>query len=72
MICPMKKRTPSRKTASKKARTEWVIGRSFEKISAVEGIVLTGEMRTRANKLVRDGASFEERRRAIIKAYRKA
>ena len=68
----MKKRPPSKKTASKKARTEWVIGRSFEKISAVEGIVLTGEMRTRANSFIRDGLPFEERRRTIIKAYRKA
>jgi hypothetical protein len=68
----MKKRASSKKIASKKARTEWVIGRSFEKISAVEGIVLTGKMRTRADKFVRDGLPFEERRRTIIKAYRKA
>jgi hypothetical protein len=68
----MKKPARSKKAASKKARTEWVIGRSFEKISAVEGIVLTGEMRTRANKFARDGVSFEERRRAIIRSYRKA
>jgi hypothetical protein len=64
----MKKRTPSRKTAAKKARTEWVIGRSFEKISAVEGLVLTGEMRARANKLARDGVPLEERRRSNIRA----
>jgi hypothetical protein len=68
----MKKRASRKKTGSKKPRTEWVIGRSFEKISAVEGIVLTGEMRARAHKLARDGASFEERRRTIIRSYRKA
>jgi hypothetical protein len=68
----MKKRVSPKKIGSRKPATEWVIGRSFEKISAVEGIVLTGEMRARANKLARDGVPFEERRRAIIKAYRKA
>jgi hypothetical protein len=68
----MKKRAPSTKVAAKKTTTEWVIGRSFEKISAVEGIVLTGEMRARANKLARDGVPFDERRRTIIRSYRKA
>lgn len=67
----MKKRTSSKKTAPRKTGTAWVIGHSFEKISAVEGIVLTGEMRARAGKLARDGVPFEERRRAIIRAYRK-
>lgn len=65
----MKKRAAPKKKNKQaaKAKTGWVIGsRSFEKISAVEGIFLKGDMRKRAHG---DG-SVEERRRTIIKAYR--
>jgi hypothetical protein len=50
-----------------------VIGRQrFEKISAVEGIVLTKHMIGRVREFDSRGASSEERRAAIIQAYRKA
>jgi hypothetical protein len=49
------------------------IGRErFAKISAVEGIVLTRQMRSRIAEFDREGLSAEERRRAIIRAHRKA
>jgi hypothetical protein len=67
----MKKRASPKKIRSKK-KTEWVIGQSFEKISEVEGIVFNGEMRTRADTFARTRLPFEERRRAIVKAYRKS
>jgi hypothetical protein len=67
----MKKRVSPKKVGSK-GKTKWVIGRNFEKISEVEGIVFTAEMRTRADKFARNRVSFDERRRAIVKAYRKA
>jgi hypothetical protein len=49
-----------------------VIGRGrFAKISEVEGIVLNERMTARIAELDRRGASAEERRTAIIRAYRK-
>jgi hypothetical protein len=49
-----------------------VIGRQrFVKISAVEGIILDERMTARAAEFERQGASPEERRSAIIRAYRK-
>lgn len=48
------------------------IGRQrFAKISEVEGIKLSGEMRQRAADFDRRGSSAEERRTTIIQAYRK-
>ncbi len=44
----------------------------FEKISAVEGIVYSADMKGRAEISKRKGLSPEERRKMIIKAYRKA
>lgn len=43
----------------------------FAKISAVEGIALTAEMRKRAAEFDHRGASAEERRRSIIRAHSK-
>ena len=43
----------------------------FAKISAVEGIVLTGVMKKRAAEFDRQGLSADERRRSIVRAYRK-
>ena len=43
----------------------------FAKISAVEGIELTAGMKKRAADFDRRGVSGEERRRTIIRAYRK-
>lgn len=49
------------------------IGRQwFAKISEVEGIKLSGEMRQRAADFDRRGSSAEERRTTIIQAYRNA
>ncbi len=67
-----KKKTPPSKVGRKR-KTDVVIGaRRFAKISAVEGIVLTREMHTRAAEFDRKGMSAEERRRSIVRVYRKA
>lgn len=48
------------------------LGRTrFEKISAVEGIVVSPAARKRAQEAERLGLSGEERRRRIIRAYGK-
>lgn len=58
------------KAASKKSG--WAIGHArFAKISAVEGIVFTPAMKARKSELDRVGASAEERRQAITKAYKR-
>jgi hypothetical protein len=41
----------------------------FEKVSAVEGLRLTGDMKRTFGRLERRGASAAERRAAIIKRY---
>jgi hypothetical protein len=43
----------------------------FAKISAVEGIVLTRDMKKRAAEFDEKGLSAEQRRRSIIQAHRK-
>lgn len=50
----------------------FILGRAkFERISAVEGIMLSRAMKSRAAKSDRDNLSADERRCAIIAAYRK-
>jgi hypothetical protein len=68
----MKKRgSPSRQVA-RSAKAGLIIGRErFARISAVEGIELSPDMKRRAAELDRRGASGEERRRTIMRAYRK-
>ena len=63
---------------SKKTRTKrrtpakFVIGRErFTQISAVEGIKPTAAMKKRTAEFDRQGLSAAERRREIIKVYRK-
>lgn len=69
---PKKHSTPP-KTVARKQRGDVVIGaRRFAKISAVEGIALTREMQTRAAEFTEKGMSAHERRRSIIRIYRKA
>jgi hypothetical protein len=64
--------TPRKKTAGRQ-KTGVVIGaRRFAKISAVEGIELTPEMQMRAAEFDRKGMSADERRRSIMRIYRKA
>ena len=65
---------PTRKkpVANKRVTAKLVIGRQrFAKISAVEGIKPTSAMKKRAAQFDRDGLSASERRREIIKAYKK-
>jgi hypothetical protein len=44
----------------------------FAKISAVEGIELTADMRKRAAEFERRGIAADERRRSIIQAHSKS
>ncbi|MFT0878470.1 hypothetical protein VRZ08_18015 [Rhodopseudomonas sp. G2_2311] len=54
------------------AQREFLIGAErFEKISAVEGIVLSDEMRRRADEAKRLGLSAEQRIERIKDVYRK-
>jgi DUF1009 family protein len=66
----MKKRSSSSGRARRAGGV--TLGRErFAKISAVEGIEPTPRMKKRAAELDRQGLSAEERRRSIIRAYRK-
>lgn len=57
---------------ARSAKAGPVIGRDrFGKISAVEGIELTNDMKKRAADFDRRGLSAEQRRREIVRAYRK-
>jgi hypothetical protein len=57
---------------SRKGDDGFTIGREgFAKISEVEGLKLTAEMRRRIAKFDRQGLSSEERIRAIVAAHRK-
>jgi hypothetical protein len=77
MIPTMKKLKSSKAKGSKVPRNsktgEFTIGRDrFAKISAVEGIALTKQMRMRSAEFDKMGMSAEERRSAIIRSYRKS
>jgi hypothetical protein len=63
----------NQKTRSKKAgNSGFVLGRErFSKISAVEGIELSGAMKKRIRESDRKGLSAEARRAAIIRAHSK-
>jgi hypothetical protein len=69
-----KRGTPAKKAVKKSAiMGAFVIGRArFSKISAVDGITLTREAKKRAVDFDRRGASGDERRRTIVRVYRKA
>jgi hypothetical protein len=59
-------------TSSKSTGPGFVLGRErFEKISAVEGIKLSGAMKKRIREADRKGLSAEARRAAIIRAHSK-
>ncbi|ACF02555.1 hypothetical protein I8G32_03656 [Rhodopseudomonas palustris] len=54
------------------AQQEFLLGAErFEKISAVEGIILSDEMRRRADEARRLGLSAEQRIERIKEVYRK-
>ena len=58
--------------AKKRSTIKIVIGRErFAKISAVEGIKPSAEMKKRMAQFDRDGLSAAKRRREIIKAHQK-
>lgn len=61
------------KSVGRDAKTaRFVIGRaSFEKISAVEGITPTKDMKDRASEAKRRGMTAEEYRTSIVRSYRK-
>ena len=62
----------SQKNTSKKTGNRFVLGRErFAKISAVEGIELSGTMKKRIRDSDRKGLSPEARRAAIIRAHSK-
>lgn len=61
-----------RPSAQRKKTSQFVLGQErFAKISAVEGVVVTAEMKKRAKEFDRLGLSPAERRREILKVYRK-
>jgi hypothetical protein len=63
----------AKRSGSKAKKAGFLIGRdSFGKISAVEGIGLTPDMKKRAIDAERKGLSAEEYRRTIVRSYRKA
>ena len=65
-MAPNKRVTRGSKTG------RFVVGMArYEKISAVEGIRLSADMKRRAEEFDRQGLTPEERRRAIVKAHRK-
>jgi hypothetical protein len=67
----MKKRKPTPKVA-RAAKAGMMLGRErFSKISSVEGIFLTQEMKKRTADFDRKGLSADERRASIVRAHRK-
>ena len=59
--------------SAKPASGDFVLGRDrFSKISAVEGIALTREMRKAIDGFDRAGLSAEERRQAIVMRFKPA
>jgi hypothetical protein len=61
-----------KKTGSKRGSAKFTLGRErFAQISAVEGIRPTAAMKKRAAEFEVKGLSAAERRREIIKVYRK-
>jgi hypothetical protein len=69
----MKKRASPPKQAARSAKIGLIIGRErFAKISAVEGIELSPEMKRRADEFDRGAVSGAERRRTILRSYRKS
>ena len=68
---PMNKpgKPKTRKSPTPKLRGLTIGLAGFAKISAIEGLHLTREMRTTFADLKRQGASSQQRRAAIVKKY---
>jgi len=63
----MRKRPPQR---PKRPAARFVLGRErFARISAVEGVELSEDMRAMLDRFDREGFSAEERRRAILRRF---
>lgn len=63
---------PNKSIAKTGKSGRFVIGSAaFDKISAVEGIELTPDMKRRASEARAKGLTAEEYRRTIISSYRK-
>ena len=68
----MPTRTIKPSSKKKSAPVRFVLGRAaFAKVSAVEGITLTPAMEKRAKDFERRGLTAAERRKEILKVYRK-
>jgi hypothetical protein len=67
----MRKSHPSRPAHPARSRPAgFLLGRDrFARISAVEGVTLTEEMRATLDRFDREGLSAEERRRAILRRF---
>jgi hypothetical protein len=63
------KRSKTAKRAKSKAGGVTIGLLGFEKISAIEGLHLTRDMKTTFRTLKRSGASPQQRRAALIKKY---
>jgi hypothetical protein len=62
-----------KRSTGKTSKTGFVIGRAgFAKIGAVEGIRLKPAMKKRAAEASSKGQSAEEKRKAIIRSYRRS
>jgi hypothetical protein len=66
-VAKSKKRTPQRRKGKTERLTIGLAG--FEKVSAIEGLRLTRDMKITFSALERQGASPARRRAAIIKRY---
>ncbi len=63
----------TKSSTPKRVSAKFVIGRErFTQISAVEGIELTVEMKKRSERFDREHLSPAQRRKEIIKVYKKA
>ena len=73
-LAPMRKSIIARPhRPSLPATSGFTLGRDrFAQISAVEGIILTQEMRATFDRFDRDGLTAEQRRRAILRRFEAA
>jgi hypothetical protein len=66
----MRNQSPRPRRSDPSVSSNFVLGRArFARICAVEGIVLTHEMRATLDRFDREGLSAEERRLAILRHF---
>ena len=62
--------SPKASIARRSDTKQFILGRDrFERISAVEGIYLTADMRSMLDQFERDGLSAADRRAAIVRRF---